>query len=277
MNGSENLPIDSLDKWLDDFSLHQPDSKINIVVESAEGRQYINKLSGPGRRILVSTNDTVSYFFNYGDISFSGYLWNYILQGASIGESFIVSKSIMNSFPDLFFGQECLADANNNQVSNEQEDYDILSDVYIGYGTRIDNFAPEISGSTIDTEIDNSGFKKKKSGFTLKEVQQNDLYLSVLINSAGKNLEMVYSILIQNEEETNFKRKSYSQLPDYKIYALSRYEKTDYYITRVDEFFNIGDYTFIVYAEDASGVKAYPEYCQFSVVEINEIPNTIEN
>jgi hypothetical protein len=277
VNGSENLPVDSLDQWLDDFSLHQPNSKINIVVENSEGSQYINKLTGANRRILTSTNDSVPYFFNYGDISFSGYFWNYILQGASVGESFIVSRSVMNTFPDLFFGQECLVDANHNMISNEQEDYDLLSEVYIGYGTRIDNFAPEIFGSIIDTEIDHSGIKKKKSGFTLKEAQQNDLYLSVLIQSTAGNLETVYAILIQNGTKSGFKRKSFNQLPDYRIYPLSRYGKTNYYITPVDEFFNIGNYTFIVYASDPAGIKSYPGYCRFSIVDITENQNKIED
>jgi hypothetical protein len=270
VNGTESLPIDSLNKWIRDFSLVRDKSKINIIIEDSWGEEYITKLAGTNRRIIVATNDSVDYFFNYGDISFSGYFWSNIAAGLSVGESFIQTRSILNSFPDLFFGQECLADANNNIVSNEQEDYDLLSDVYIGYGTMIDNFAPEITGSTIDTDIDLSGLKKKKSGFTLKEVQQSNLYLSVLIKSAMGNLKSVYAILIKNEGETKFKLKSLDQLTDYKVYELNRHANTDYYVAKVDEFFDIGDYTFVVYAENNSGIKAYPEYSQFSIIEVTQ-------
>ncbi|MBN1181300.1 MAG: T9SS type A sorting domain-containing protein [Bacteroidales bacterium] len=163
VNGIESLPIDSLDRWISDFGLARDKSKINIIIENSWGGEYIIRLAGEGRRIIVASNDSIDYFFNYGDISFSGYFWNFILQGASTGESFIVSKSVMNSFPD------------------------------------------------------------------------------------------------------------------YKVYELSRYGETNYFIARVDEFLNIGDYTFIVYAKDAAGMKSYPEYCRFSVVEINEISHAIEN
>jgi len=268
MNGDEFLLIDSLDIWLDDFSNSHSSAKINIIIENSFGKEYINKLSGSNRRVITSTNDSVAYFFNYGDISFSGYFWNYILQGGSIGEAFIVSKSVINSIPDIFYNQESLIDANGNQIQNEQEDFNILSEVFIGYGTRIDNFAPEILGSTIDTENSTSEFKKKKSSFTTNETAESNLYLSVLLSSATENLETVYAVLIGSDNNSSFKSNSNDQLPDYKIYELSRYENSNYYLAAVDKFIDIGNYTFIVYASDYRGLKADPKYCQFSIVEI---------
>ncbi len=274
-SGSDYLRVDSIRKWIDEFKQTQPHSLVNIIIENSYGSKYVEKLAGMDRRIVTSTDDTLAYFFNYGDISFSGYFWNCISLGASIGEAFAVTKSVLNDLPDLFFGQECLIDANFNHVANEEDDYSIASDIYLGYGTRVDNLAPEIMGSTLDVGIKSTELKKARTQYTFDEVKGSELYLSVLINSPSKNLNTVYAILIRKGDESAFIEGSYDQLPDHKKYELHRYGSTDYFIAEIDEFDDLGNYTFIVYATDASGLKAIPGYCQVSIVEIKG-QNSIE-
>ncbi|MBN1133070.1 MAG: T9SS type A sorting domain-containing protein [Bacteroidales bacterium] len=276
VSGDSYLHADSLDQWIEDFSNKHPGNRINIVVEGSYGMEYLSRLSGTQRRVITSTNDSINYFFNYGDISFSGYFWNYILQGASVGEAFILASSIINSFPDLFFNQLPLLDANGNIVPNEQEDIDLLENVYIGYGTRIDNFAPEILGSAIDTEPGTKGVMRKKANFTKSEVAQNNLYLSVMLDAAADGVETIYALLVSDRNKTVFVKGSGGHLPEYKIYVLSDYQNTGYFLARVDELMDVGNFTFIVYASDDRGLKAEPQFCQFSVVELDSTGVSLE-
>ena len=84
---------------------------------------------------MTSTNpDETAKFVTQGSISFSSYFWTHIFNGVNIMDAFdLTNEALGISFND----QHPLVDANGNGVGNETEDYDLISNLYIGNGNRI--------------------------------------------------------------------------------------------------------------------------------------------
>lgn len=251
--GNEKIEIDSLSAWLSLLMQKELFENIILIVESNYGNSFVDKISNNGIKVITSSNDSTNIITDTGDLSFSFPFWTNIRNGFSLGESFSKTYDIFNSFGSLLNNQIPLINFNNNSLSNEQEDFDKARELFVGFSSNIDNFPPNIVGSSIGLPTDNKMISVPKNyNFEKVQLLQNDFYLSVIIDDPENNMNKVYAFLQNNNNQ--FIRK---ELFESEINGL--------YQIKVSSLYNIGFNNYLLSAKDKYGMTADYKYLQMVV------------
>lgn len=153
---AETLLASELDALLD--MLQHPATGIpgtvSVVVDSDFSGSFIPELlppSGRERIVMSSTGDTqTANFLSNGDISFSAYFWNRVLNGGTVRNAF---KHAQGAMRFNGFGQRATWDDNGNGIADEKEDGLIAVFHRIGMGVQLAGDDPVIGSIGGDIQI----------------------------------------------------------------------------------------------------------------------------
>jgi len=148
VNSGEYLSAETMDQWLDTLQEHT-DCLVMVIVEACHSGTFIDKLhpSDNQRRILISSSDTEeSQYDNEGQLSFSRYLFDSILIGKNLLES---------------FHKGCFEISNHYLFTKQKPQLrgdDLASDFYIGGTAITGDINPEILSFTRNQVISAGNF-----------------------------------------------------------------------------------------------------------------------
>lgn len=119
INGGETLTAAVLDTWLDELQ-DTISGVVTVIYDASSSGSFLPQLTPPinKERIMISStgpNDP-AYFLSNGDISFSGFFWRQIINGANIRDAFVHA---INAIGCVCPAQEPRLDDNGNGIGNE--------------------------------------------------------------------------------------------------------------------------------------------------------------
>jgi len=143
ITASETLYAPQLDAWLDTLQQTMP-GPVTIVYDADKAGSFMPQLiPAQGRQRMVITsaayNQSAS-FLSSGDISFSRFFWEQVLNGATLWDAFIHAGSavfvLQAKHPASFscLGQTPFLDDSGNGAGNETADGSLARTFAIGYG-----------------------------------------------------------------------------------------------------------------------------------------------
>ena len=143
INAAETLYASQLDTWLDTLQQTIP-GPVTVVYDADKAGSFIPLLKPPAgkqRIVIASSADTQSAsFLSSGDISFSRFFWEQVLNGATVWDAFIHAGSavfvLQAKYPVSFscLGQTPFLDDNGNGAGNETTDGRVARTFAIGCG-----------------------------------------------------------------------------------------------------------------------------------------------
>ena len=143
LNATEDLPASQLDTWLDTLQQTIP-GPVTMVYDADKAGSFIPLLKPPAgkqRIVIASSADTQSAsFLSSGDISFSRFFWEQVLNGATVWDAFIHAGSavfvLQAKYPVSFscLGQTPFLDDSGNGAGNETTDGRVARTFAIGCG-----------------------------------------------------------------------------------------------------------------------------------------------
>jgi hypothetical protein len=120
LDTDQYLRADFLDRQLDNLQ-DKTQCEVQIIIDACYSGSFMDDLAPSERQkriIITSTGpDHPSYSDNDGRESFSSYLFNWLSQGCSLGESFSSAQSAIQSRPYLY--QDQIPTVNNILLANE--------------------------------------------------------------------------------------------------------------------------------------------------------------
>jgi hypothetical protein len=145
INTGEYLDAEILDQWLDQLQEYT-NCQVVVIAEACHSGTFIDFLSPDDnqQRVLISSSNTeLSHYEDNGKVSFSKYLFDYIIKGKDLQASFYYARYQMNQ--NMFFHQQTplLIDGHNEEYAARFK---------IGVSSS-DSF-PEIIDSTSNCIID---------------------------------------------------------------------------------------------------------------------------
>jgi DNA-binding beta-propeller fold protein YncE len=148
LNNAETLTGAKLKLWLDTLQAKMP-GMVTVICDTDNSGAFLPLLATNegAQRILISgaSDHQPAVFLSGGDISFSAFFWNHVLNGENIRDAFQKAAQDIVVFSD----SSPLLDDNGNGVGNEAEDGMISAGYTLGFGIRM---VPSQSVST-DTDI----------------------------------------------------------------------------------------------------------------------------
>lgn len=242
------LSAADLDLWLDEIQSDIP-GQVIVIYDGCHSGTFISELTPPAgkqRYVITSASPEESAKFeSQGSISYSFNFWNNVFNGLDIKESFdLAVQTITHSIKD----QNPLIESNGNGKANENEDYDMARNVYIGNGTVNQVEAPTIQ-SVSEPQIisDASNAKIEALGVTdldgiarVWAVIRPPNFDPVMFDEVGAILDLPSVELTHTEED--------------------RYEG-------IYEHFHVanGTYQIAIYAMDRKGNTCIPKFTSVSV------------
>lgn len=153
---SETLFAADLDSWLD--TLQDPSTgipgRVTVVVDSDFSGGFVPELTPPATRqriVMGSTGSTqTTRFLSNGDISFSTYFWNRVLNGGTVRSAFKLAQGAMRFSG---YGQRATWDDNGNGIADEKEDGQVALQHRIGMGVQLAGDDPVIGSIVGDVQL----------------------------------------------------------------------------------------------------------------------------
>jgi hypothetical protein len=140
----ETLEAGTLDSWLDGLNLS---GVLVTVYDACQSGSFLPVLAGPNRVVISGTKaDERAWFLDNGDISFSGYFWNAVIDTGNITQAFLTAKNAITQL------QTPLMDDDGDGVTNwrGQMRADSVNEVVLGRGRSVPVSRPTIKDVIID-------------------------------------------------------------------------------------------------------------------------------
>jgi parallel beta-helix repeat protein len=229
LNAENILTAESLNECLNNLQ-EETECKVQIVIDACYAGSFNTTLSKSytqNRMIITSTGGNgPSYYDQDGRESFSTYLFNWLSQGFSLGESFTHAETKLREKSYLYYDQQPMI--SNLQLANE---------TYLG-GTFIQgDLVPIITNDHTPNQI-------------LTE-SSLEIYANI-IDTEDSQCNVWASILPPNRPAPTYNENSSPQWQLETIQLLPKPEQPDIYAARYNCFYQKGTYVVTVYASDAS-------------------------
>ena len=145
LNSTEMLSAADLDAWLDSLQADLP-GKVLVIYDASHSGSFLHLLAPPTgkERIVISsaTNSQPANFISGGDISFSSFFWQQVINGANVRDAFVHA---INAISYAVGSQTPMLDDNGNGIGNELGlDGRLARDYTIGVGIMLAADAPLI-------------------------------------------------------------------------------------------------------------------------------------
>ncbi len=238
MSESEILKASDLDSWLD--ALQETISgKVTVVYDACHSGSFLATLTPPkGKKRVVAASASkgeTAKFLAQGSVSFSNYFWTHIFNGENIKSAFELAGAAMGA-PVEF--QHPQLDANGNGIANEEEDFLIVEEEYIGNGTIIHGDVPVIGDVSPDQ--------------TISDVNSALLVASDVVDSNG--IARVWAVIRPPDYHQGSSGNPVMDLPSIDLAPVGG----DRFEARFDDFNITGVYRIAVYARDRVGNTSLP-------------------
>ncbi|QTA81633.1 NHL repeat and PKD domain-containing protein [Desulfonema limicola] len=146
LNNTEILTAGTLDTLLDNLQ-KDISGEITVITDFFLSSSFVKKLVPleNQKRILISSTSGVqsASFASDGDISFSRYFWNRIINGSDLYTAFIFAK---NTIWLAGQGQIPMIDDNGNGTGNEKTDGTLAREIRLGAGIYLTGNSPLAQG-----------------------------------------------------------------------------------------------------------------------------------
>jgi alpha-tubulin suppressor-like RCC1 family protein len=146
----EILTATDLDVWLDNLQADIP-GLVTVIYDGCRSGSFLAKLTPPEdkERIVISSTsaDRAALYQADGDLSFSGYFWRQVMNGATLGDAFKYARLAVEYITQNLPGGKITAelDDNGNGVGNEKTDNNLAHDYTIGTGIILIGERPVIA------------------------------------------------------------------------------------------------------------------------------------
>lgn len=144
LSDTEALLASDLGQWLNQLQA-QISARVIVVYDASSSGSFIPSLAPPQskERIVITSTDRSqsAYFGSEGDISFSRYFWNEILNGRNVREAFLETISALRFFHEE---QTPLMDDDGDGIGNEKTDGKLARASGIGLGILLAGGPPVI-------------------------------------------------------------------------------------------------------------------------------------
>jgi len=260
-----NLSFSDLDQWLDDLQKNIPGNVI-IVYDGPNSGQSIFALGKDTQERIILSGSGINqpaYFSPKGDISFSGFFWRNILNGADINSSFIAADDAIQC---LFSNQIAQLDDSGNGISNERWiDGKISNKIFIGYGIMPAGDIPFIESVMPEQNL---------YGQTSAHIWVNN------VTTTG-SIDRIWAIITPPDAK-KYTSGSLITLPEIDLH-LSPDSKR--YETIYNDFFINGKYSITIFAKDKNENISFPvitsvnqrDYNSDSAIGIDDIISMMNN
>ncbi len=239
INETELLDAEDLDSWLDELQSHIS-GKVIVVYDACHSGSFLSYLKPPRgkERIVLSSADSgqEAYFTSFGDLSFTNFFWQHIINGMSVYNAFFTTK---NSIEYTYGRQTPQMDDNGNGIGNEDDEGDLAKTTYIGKGLISGGGLPVIDGVSPEQ--------------TLEEDETTAVITAeTVIDSDGIN--RVWAVITPPDFDPGDPDNPVLDMPKIEMTHMgdNRYQGT------FDEFTSGGTYTVTLYAKDNLGSIAVP-------------------
>jgi len=240
LGDSESLPLSAnqLDQWLDTVE-SSIDGRIIVIYDACKSgsfHKWLNPVSSNDKRIVVTSAQESAHF--KGPISFSNFFWSHIFNNYSLYNSFDYAMTA------CLEDQKAQIDANGNGYGNENEDFLLSKNIYIGNQSSIQNDIPVIQSASPEQTIYSS----------------NSAKIFAELATTGPN-QVWAEIIPPHFDLSELKNKSILRLPTCVLIntSNSRYEN-------IYENFNMdGTYLVKIYAKDSYGNLSLPKITKVTV------------
>ena len=247
INETELLQANDLDLWLDELQQVIP-GKVTVVYDACRSGSFLPILTPPPGKDRIAISSTKSgqeaYFTSFGDLSFSSFFWQHIINGMNVYDAFLTAK---NSIEFTYARQMPQLDDNATGMGNEDGDGEIARSAFIGKGL--------ISGGGIPI-IDGVSPKQILEGETSAV-----LYAENVFDSDG--IQRVWAVITPPDYDPGSPDEPVLNMPvvEMKHVGDNRYQGL------YNEFTTPGTYNVALYAKDVLGSIAVP--AQTSVVKLS--------
>jgi hypothetical protein len=242
LNSNAFLYAENLDQYLDQLQ-EKTNCKVQVIIDACFSGSFMDDLlksDSQDRIIMTATGENALAFYDQdGRESFSSHLFNWLIQGFSLGDSFSHALSKLRGKPYLY----------KNQIPTINDFY-AASDTYLG-GT----FIPGVYAPVFLEHTPNQVLPDRH--LTITETIEDD----------EDQITVWASILPPNHQVPT------SDNPQWQLETINLPPKPDYpnvYETTYNCFYQKGDYVVTVYAEDSAGNVSSEEI--LLTVKENQLP-----
>ena len=239
INETELLDAEDLDSWLDALQ-NKIFGKVIVVYDACHSGSFLSYLKPPRgkERIVLSSADSgqEAYFTSFGDLSFTNFFWQHIINGMSVYNAFFTTK---NSIEYTYGRQTPQMDDNGNGIGNEDGEGDLAKTTYIGKGLISGGGLPVIDGVSPEQTL---GEDETTAVITAKTVIDSD------------GIDRVWAVITPPDFDPGDPDNPVLDMPKIEMTHMgnNRYQGT------FDEFTSGGTYTVTLYAKDNLGSIAVP-------------------
>ena len=163
-SGAEQLELENekviataqqINQWLDLLQMQTKMRKIVVIIDGSQSGSFIDDLAGDGRVIITSTDSAKTVNFDPdGRMTFTEYFSQYIAQGHSITESFLLTEEGFIGLESTF-GIQPKLESDGDGVPNQERDRQIAKQLFIGSDITPGTTVPVIDKvSTPQTIVD---------------------------------------------------------------------------------------------------------------------------
>lgn len=273
LNEKFELTATQLNDWLDTLQMDMTGS-IKVIYDACQSGSFVPKFVPPeGKNRIIITSSAANqnaYFNSQGSLSFSSFFWNHIFNGVDIASAFsqtqeaidyLQGQTLQNQTPQL--------DANSDGMANDAIDFEQVTGVHIGNGTKYHMDAPVID--TISVLPSQTLIGTNTASITV-EVSDN------------KGIAKVWAIV---RSPSDLKRivtgETIETLPSFDF---NHIEKSNHYEATYNGFTTAGTYQLAIYARDAEGNTSIPKTITISVennfkdkviIIAGDLPGSLQN
>lgn len=247
--GGEILTAEQLDVWLDNLQ-QSSEITVTVIIDCCKSGTFVSYLTPPlGKNRIVITStalNELTYFLGQGLISFSESFWTSILTGRTVGESFEISVTAMNSY------QTPQMDDDGSGEYDRDVDGDQAKETEIGLALAGGSDRPEI-GKVIPNQVLNNS---------------SSLVLWVDDVVSTSPVEKVWALVIPPTFQTD--PESESPIIDMASVELEYNSFHERYQGSFSDFNHTGTYKVVFYARDTWGSVSLPKQVYINRVDSTE-------
>jgi streptogramin lyase len=239
VNADETVSAPTLDAWLD-TAQDSLQGTLVVIYDASQSGSFLPKLIPPedAKRIVVASagpEQIVGQALERG-ISFSGYFWRRVLNGASVNDAFTHAAIAMEFAAN---GQGAELDDNGDGVFDAKNDGLLARRTFIGHGILLAGDAPLIGSISDDETLD---------GETSATITVYDV-------TSTRSIDRVLAVGTPPDGSLTDSNDAFPSL-ELNSVGDNSYEGT------LDIFDSIGTYTVSVFAIDADGNVSLPAQTQ---------------
>jgi len=234
LNDRETLSASELGAWLDEFQAGTP-AEVVVIYDACSAGSFLPALTeGRGRRVVIAGADAGedAYFITQGAVSFSGFFWNRIFNGESVGAAFRAAEAAIGGVTSF---------QNPVMVSGADLNPD---EFFLGYRTVMEGGSPIIRSVCPDQLVSGS--------------EQVQLWAEV---ADDEGISRAWAVIRPPEYPQRSSDKPVIDLPTVELTPTTedRFEGT------FDGFTERGTYAVTFYCRDRAGNASTPVTARISV------------